>query len=95
MTGSEWQQGHYPGLFNGCSQASLMLGTGPGNTAGQYLSPLCDKMPQGSVVFIVYCQGLVGTKAADLPAYIYTPAPGTIISWILHLSHFSSLSSVD
>jgi len=46
-------------------------GAGPGNAAGQYLSPFSDKMTQGPVVFKVYGHGLVGTKAADLPAHIY------------------------
>jgi len=45
MTGGEWQQGHYSSLFDGCSQSSLMLGTGSGNTAGQYFPPFRDKMP--------------------------------------------------
>jgi hypothetical protein len=34
------------------------------------------------MVFIVYGQRFVGTKATDLPSYIYASAPVTIISYI-------------
>jgi len=91
---SEGEQSNDPCPLYRSSKVTLVPSTGPGNSTGNNLSPISDKLGQKPSVLIIVLQLFVGTKPANLLAAEHGPASAKriIISifslWSISSSHF-------